>query len=191
MAMSCINMFKDPRDGQEYKVVQIGNRIWFAENLRFKSDTSLVYEDNPDYEKQYGRLYHFDDLSDLAPDGWRIPTKEDFLSLEDCIDGFKNFNPISQKQILSMALRVPRAWRLGGIDKEGVDALGFACLPAGDFENGAFGNLGSKASIWSNSRSEYDGDSQSAYALEMNGMFAGVSLRNLNGAYSVRCVKDA
>ena len=50
MTMSCINMFKDPRDGQEYKVVQIGNRIWFAENLRFKSDTSLVYEDNPDYE---------------------------------------------------------------------------------------------------------------------------------------------
>lgn len=73
--------FTDPRDDEEYKVQIFGEQYWFIENLRYK----LPGAECPDFEEgncfYYGRYYHRSHLSNACPDGWRIPSVDEFRTL--------------------------------------------------------------------------------------------------------------
>ena len=72
----------DPRDGYHYPVVAIGGLRWFAENLRYRTADSRCYENDEANCEDHGRLYRLDDAMKACPDGWRVPSEEDWRALE-------------------------------------------------------------------------------------------------------------
>lgn len=76
------NIFEDSRDGNKYKIVIIGDQTWLAENLRFKTNGgSFSYNNNIINDEKSGRLYIWKVAKNVCPDGWRLPTKSDFIKL--------------------------------------------------------------------------------------------------------------
>ena len=116
--------FTDSRDGQTYRTVKIGNQVWMAENLNFKTDSSWCYDDNPKNCKKYGRLYEWKTAMKACPDGWHLPSMDEFRILVNTVGGEK---------IAGEKLKSKSGWNDGG---NGSDAFGFSALPAGVWFDG-------------------------------------------------------
>ena len=99
------------QDGQVYQTVLIGNQWWMAENLKVKhyrngdvipkatgsdewEDLTVgyycAYDNNESNADIYGYLYNWyavNDARNLAPEGWHIPTEEEWQTLIDNLGG--------------------------------------------------------------------------------------------------------
>ncbi|MBS8122347.1 fibrobacter succinogenes major paralogous domain-containing protein, partial [Candidatus Vampirococcus lugosii] len=80
--------------GQEYNAVEIGGQIWFTENLNYDYGDSVCFGYNEENCDSYGRLYSKDDVQEddvqgsyLCPDGWRVPSDDDWKVLEIYLSG--------------------------------------------------------------------------------------------------------
>ncbi|GAA3555718.1 FISUMP domain-containing protein [Snuella lapsa] len=98
------NQFTDPRDGQVYEIVTIGDQTWFAENLNYDTadNSSTCYDGNSDNCFIYGRLYSGDAAQTACPDGWHLPSKEEWETLIDYLGGINAahvfFKPFAMQQ---------------------------------------------------------------------------------------------
>lgn len=150
---------------------------------------ALVSPFNAGYCETYGALYTLDAAKQFAPEGWRLPTDEDWAKLEKVVG-------MSNDQI-----DIFEDWRgdgLGRAFKVGDEGIGFDALFAGgklSASNGygtAFYNLGSKVYFWSSSV-YYVGDFDK-YAItrsvfnKNDAILRGTSIIK-NVAYSVRYIK--
>lgn len=151
---ACSESFTDPRDGQSYDVVKIGNLTWMAENLNFETAMSVCPENDSRNCKRMGRLYSWVEAKSVCPEGWRLPTKADFESLiaaavgedatsEDAAQSpsqsfaqsrsgnpgtVPNASSAVQNNKAGVVLKARDGWFKKG---NGSDALGFKALPAG------------------------------------------------------------
>lgn len=142
----------DSRDGRVYKTVKIGGRWWMAENLNFKTEYSLCYNNTPSNCEKYGRLYYWDEAKN-CPSGWYLPSKEDFVSLYELVDRRVNYIIATKNQNGEPLEYGEDHYEFYLSDPSEIrgsfNTYGFSALPAGYASTTGFEGLGSKAHFWS------------------------------------------
>lgn len=98
--------FQDVRDGQVYKYITIGDRVWMDQNLNYPAETSTCYDEQQSNCDIYGRLYsvqymndkqknfgtfNLDIIDSICPHGWRVPTLGEWNEIVDRVDGISHF----------------------------------------------------------------------------------------------------
>ena len=81
--------FVDPRDGEIYKTVKIGDQVVMAENFRYKPEDGYwgLKGKDPEVLKNYGYSYMFSTANESAPPGWHVPSMDEWKSLYDYVEG--------------------------------------------------------------------------------------------------------
>jgi uncharacterized protein (TIGR02145 family) len=192
--------FTDARDGETYRTIKIGNQVWMAENLRYKTEDSFAPGNEESNVAQYGRLYKWttalnipaeyqeqspandinmyreikaDNYQGIAPEGWHIPSIKEWETLMENLPAKSN----------GAELRSECVWQ-----KPGTDTLGFFALPAGyRFDNGAFCQFGKRVRFWC--KEEYG--TANAYRFNLTEDSMDIEGVYRSDAISVRCVKNA
>ena len=174
--------FIDSRDGQEYKTVKIGDQWWMAENFNYDADSgSFCYLYEETFCKEKGRLYTWQAALDNNPEGWHLPSDEEWKSLElflglppDDIDK-EGFRSLYVGELL---------WHGGG--------TGFEVLLSGYYNSmfDLFGHIGYEARFWTSTNVPNDEKFWTRLLIIDQG---GIDRHKIGGSFgiSVRYIKDA
>jgi uncharacterized protein (TIGR02145 family)/uncharacterized repeat protein (TIGR02543 family) len=140
-------------DNNLYHEVKIGDQVWMVENLKttkLRDGTAAGFKfpnDSESNKNTYGLLYGSAD-NNLAPSGWKIPSKEDFDTLITYLktNGY-GYNGVDTA--IAKSLAATNSWQpcdtLGtpGNTLSDNNKTGFSALPAGFYnESSGFQSFG-------------------------------------------------
>ncbi len=75
--------YTDPRDGETYRWVRLGDQVWLAENLRFDAGEGCwAWNEDETTVAGRGRYYTWDAARQAVPPGWHLPSDEEWKQLE-------------------------------------------------------------------------------------------------------------
>jgi len=114
--------FTDERDGRIINTVEIGNQWWMSQNLMFQPSVGnyWVY-DNERLTTTYGYLYDWKTANKVCPDGWHLPSDEDWEILIDYLGG-------DEEAGAKLKVRGSSHWEYGN---NGNNESGFSAYPGG------------------------------------------------------------
>ena len=204
------------RDGNEYRTVIVGEQEWMAQNLRtnhFANGDSIpnitessdwaalttgawTHYNNDDYfDSTYGKLYNWYAVNDsrgLCPAGWRVPTHEDWKTLERTLG-------MPEADLERTGVR-GREERIGGMLKsadrqhwrapnEGANnESGFGGLPGGNrTESGGFDGIGHIGLWWT--ATEAGAGMAWMRMLSHDSPYVDLLYADKSFGFSVRCVR--
>lgn len=181
-------------DGNVYQTVKIGNQCWMAENLRttkyrngdaipttVPDNKDIAGETEPKYQwiynrttpqyLPYGRLYTSwyaaTDARGIAPEGWHVATKADWLELTNYLiaNGY-NYDGTTAGNKIGKSLASKTLWNASGViggagnDLSKNNSTGFNAYPGGyraqDGFGNAYHNLGNCTQLWTSD--EFDAE---------------------------------
>jgi len=159
-------------DGNVYSTVQIGDQEWMAENLKtttynegttidlvtnhtaWKNYTTGAYcwydNDQAAYANIYGALYNWYavNTSDLCPDGWHVPTDEEWTELTDYLGG---------AEIAGGKMKAAGTTYWSSPNEGATNLSGFSALPGGTRNYDLnFSGLNTSAHFWSSTEAGFD-----------------------------------
>jgi uncharacterized protein (TIGR02145 family) len=199
-------------DGNSYKIVNIGNQIWMADNLKvthFRDGTtiplvtdgtvwstlktagycwynnSIYYYNNSNYGPGYGALYNWYTVNTgkLAPVGWHVPTDEEWTTLTTYLGG---------ETYAGGKLKYPSGYGFWLSPNTGATNIsGFSALGGGSRSSatGTFSDINYYGHWWT--ATEFD--TNHAWKRIMYSGNASVGRGNSSEkqyGFSVRCIKD-
>ncbi|PBC75104.1 fibrobacter succinogenes major paralogous domain-containing protein [Fibrobacter intestinalis] len=207
--------FTDPRDGQTYKTVKIGNQVWMAENLNYAylqptsslDSSSFCYRNKPDSCAKYGRLYLWSAAMDSAGvfgDGGKGCGYEVTCSAKEpvrgiCPEGWHLpskaewrtlMETVGGEDVAGKKLKSKSGWDDDeGKRGNGTDEYGFSVLPAGYRSgDGDYYRAGEDAGFWSSS--EYSGLNAYSWNFYYAREYVCSLYDNESHGVSVRCLRD-
>ncbi|WP_407442308.1 FISUMP domain-containing protein [Fibrobacter sp.] len=172
--------FTDERDGQVYRYTTIGDQVWMAQNLNYHSEKqdSCIYKDDDCSQK--GRLYFEKNIYEACPNGWHLPSNDEWMIMIQQMEGSK---------IAGKHLKANEGWL--SINPEGYangnDDCAFSVFPVID----SFSDYdGYEADFWG--VEDYSSETPNllwvAFYSEVDTLKIKPFLETFR--YSVRCVKD-
>ncbi|WP_430811899.1 MULTISPECIES: fibrobacter succinogenes major paralogous domain-containing protein [unclassified Carboxylicivirga] len=195
-------------DGNEYKTIQIGDQIWMAENLKttryqngdpidhltdinkwghFQINTgAYIYYDNDIINKDiHGALYNWHaaaDTRNIAPAGWRVPSKDDWQKLIDYLNSYANDNYGYKLRETTSA-----HWYFNAqMRMVSTNSTGLTSIPSGKAVGGKFMDKGNSCAYYWTSTGTLDGSS--CIYLHDN-IIIDYMQPNARG-FSIRCIKN-
>jgi uncharacterized protein (TIGR02145 family) len=179
--------FQDVRDGQVYKYITIGDRVWMDQNLNYPAETSTCYDEQQSKCDIYGRLYSVqymntkqnnygtfnpDIIDSICPNGWRVPTLAEWNRIVDLMDGIKYFK---NNECMEVSL-------YSGY------ATFYNSITTGEPEPLLYEDLGKGFRIWLTSTfSEYG--NMKVFSPDFEDRVNGLLVDKPKGYYSLRCIK--
>ncbi len=201
-------------DGNTYFYITIGSQTWMVENLKttkYKDGTSIPnvtsdttwsvlttpaycwYDNNSMYKNTYGPLYNWYAVNTkkLAPEGWHVPTNEEWTILENYVSA-----NLGSTWSLAKALAANTNWvsytAPGSIGNNLAEnnTSGFSALPGGSCSSyGTFNDIGKKGCWWSADAYNNTNNAYYCYLVYYDSNFYR-SNYSKNFGFSVRCVRD-
>lgn len=170
---------EDPRDGRLYLTVKIGEQVWMAENLNYKTKKgSSCYADQPSNCSKYGRLYRWDAVNTACPDGWHPSTQHEWHKLVYYLGG-------PDSAAVHLKLKSPMWNKQNSSDD---NSTGFSAIPGGKRDiNNTSKSMGYYAYFWTATET-----SEFAWSTFMScsGKDVQFTIQPVNTGLSLRCLKD-
>ncbi len=179
--------FQDVRDGQIYKYITIGDRVWMDQNLNYSAETSTCYDKQQSNCDIYGRLYSVqymnakqknygtinpDIIDSICPNGWRVPTLAEWNQIVDLVDGINHFK---DNECMNASL-------YSGY------ATFYNSITTGDPESLLYEDLGKGFRMWlTRTFSEYG--NMKVFSPDFEDRVNGILVDKPKGYYSLRCIK--
>lgn len=213
-------------DGNLYQTVTIGSQIWMAENLKtsrynngdpiahlidttswkLATEGGWCWHNNvADYDAVFGKLYNaraMDDSRGICPEGWRIPSLEDWHALVSRYDpatlGITEWESGSYTIVSDLAGAQLKDGGLYWIGSDiNTNVSGFNALPVGGRRawDGWFNyqqGIGYFTSFWTSHRmvDQYGSDKATKVGLSYSDSTVNISALWLNQGLCVRCIKE-
>lgn len=173
--------FTDTRDKRKYKTVIIGGQTWLAENFAFKPSSGNYWAINGNDINiaKFGYLYDWNTANAIAPEGWHLPSIEEWEILIKALGG---------NEIAGGKMKGLNGWE--SPNTGATNESGFGAVAAGEREPvyGTYDEIGSKAAFWSSSSTGKKG-AIPCYLLSTSSVI-GIQPIYRDYGMSVRLVKD-
>lgn len=180
----------------EYPVTKIGKQYWMGKELRatsYRDGTSLTKQtalgkDNAGYYKPDGRTIYFYNgeailAGELAPEGWRIPSDEDWDALKEYLGNNASVLKAGEWQTMISGTPLPTS-----------NHARFNAFPVGMWYKGAHYSPWKMTAFWSWDKSRNTLSEKTVYFLGESDEFviqpAHVTGEEYYKALSIRCIKE-
>ncbi len=216
-ADGCAGTFIDPRDNKEYCTVQIGTQTWTAQDMAYlpavspSSAGSHVITHMYVYDYQgtnvtdakatanyttYGVLYNWPAATHACPDGWHLPSDDEWKTLEAFLgmdEGNLVVNGLRPGGAIGYKLKSTSGWKNDG---NGDNSSGFTAVPGGSVTqleyggNGNFYGLTAASTYWTSTVDENDASKRWYRVIYADKNSVMRTTYRVEPGMSVRCVKD-